>query len=129
MFLKKFVNTFSKTLIYWVKDRGKIGEPLKIFSNCWLEIELKESYFFKQGMQNQLIFDDWRFLYVFLLRLLQAIWIQLLHRSQQIALYLLATAFWYIPHRNLTIVIVMVWSKISSGDRVGIAVSVFIAQF
>ena len=33
------------------------------------------------------------------------------------------------PDGNLTIVVAMVWSKISSDDRVGIVASVFVTQF
>ena len=95
LFLKKFVNIINKTLIFSQGQRSNwcISKDL--------EIELKESSFFKYGMQNQLISEDWRFWYVFLLRLLQAIWIHLWHRSQQIALCLFATAFWHMPHGNI----------------------------
>ena len=128
MFLKKFVNIFSKTLIFSQGQRDNWCIPkdlFKMLTGDWRE----GKFFFKQDMQNQLISEDWRFLYVFLPRLLQAIWIHLLQRSNQIALCLLATAFWHMPHGNWTIVVVMVCCKISSDDRVGIAVSVVIAQF
>ena len=123
------LGTFSVKLWFLVKDWGIIGASLKIFPKCWVKIELKGTSFFKQGMQNQLISEDWRFLHVFLSRLLQAIWIHLLHRSQQITLCLLATAFWHMRYGNLIIVVVMLWSKISSGDRMGIVVSAFITRF
>ena len=70
----------------------------KDISKCWQDIELKGSSLFKQGMQNQLISEEWIFLYVFLSRLLQAIWIPLSHGSKQIVPCLLDICHMGISH-------------------------------
>ena len=115
---------FSVKLWFLVKERGAIGASLKIFSKCWLEIELKGSSLLRRACRTA---EDWRFLYVFC----QDFYKQyepftVLHRSQQIALCFLATAFQNMSHGSLTIVVVMAWSKISSGDRMDIVVFIFV---
>ena len=93
-----------------------------------LEIELKESSFSKQGRQNQLISDHWRYLYVFC---------QVCYKKYG-SIYCtdhnrLLYAFWQplfdISRMTISFVVVMAWSKISSDDSMGIVASVFITQF
>ena len=129
LILKKSITIFSKTLIFSQGERGNwcISKDLfKVLTGDRLE----RKFSFKKSMQNQLISEDWRFLCVFC----QDFYKQyepftVLHRSQQIALCFLATAFQNMSHGSLTIAVVMLWSKISSGDRMDIVVFIFITLF
>ena len=129
MFLKKFVHIFSKALIFSQGQRSNWCIPKNLFKMLTGDRIEGKFFFLSRAFRTKWFLRTGDFCMFFLSRLLQAVWIHLLHRSQQIALTFLATAFWHMPHENLTIVVVMVWSKISSGDRVGVAVSVFITQF